>query len=160
MDGDLQHDPDDIPAFRAANIVSPEAMIIGDRLGDAASMPGFRARSIGFGDFFVSWSTGRQFRDAQCGMRLYPKSMIGRIEVPPSERVHFVFETAILLRAAEAGIPFVRVPIKARYAGFVQRPSHFRPLLDTLRIVRMITWFLIRRGLKLSDLLRVLRRVQ
>ena len=160
MDADLQHDPADIPVFRQANKQSPNAMIIGDRLGDAASMPGFRAQSIGFGDFFVSWCIGRRFRDAQCGMRLYPASMIGFVEVPLAERAHFVFESAVLLHAAEAGIVFERVPIKARYKGFVQRPSHFRPLIDTWRIIRMISGFLIRRGLKPSALLRVLRGVR
>jgi hypothetical protein len=45
------------------------------------------------------------------------------------------------------------VPIKARYKGFVQRPSHFRPVLDSLRIFRAISKFLVKRGLKPRGLL-------
>jgi len=45
------------------------------------------------------------------------------------------------------------VPIRARYQGFVQRPSHFRPVIDTLRIIRTISGFLVRRGLKPRGLL-------
>jgi len=153
LDADGQHDPDDIPAFIAAAKAAPGCLVMGDRLGDRASMPEGRAFSIRFGDFFISWASECRIRDGQCGMRLYPEALWRHTRVPETERAHFVFETAILLRAAEAGVGFVRVPIKARYQGFVLRPSHFRPVLDTLRIVRTISSFLITRGLKPRGLL-------
>jgi hypothetical protein len=111
-------------------------------------MPAGRALFIGIGDFFINWASERRLRDGQCGMRVYPAELWRRTRVPEVERSHFVFETAVLLRAAEAGFEFTHVPIKARYLGFVQRPSHFRPVLDTLRIVRVLSGFLAKRGLK------------
>jgi glycosyltransferase involved in cell wall biosynthesis len=143
LDADGQHDPSEIPAFLAAARRFPESLIVGDRLGDRRSMPAVRAASIGLGDFFISWATGRRLRDCQCGMRLYPAELWARIKVPDSERHHFVFETAVLLRAAEAGGEIARVPIAARYAGFVQRPSRFRPVVDTLRIAGQIARFIL-----------------
>jgi hypothetical protein len=86
-------------------------------------------------------------------MRLYPVELWRRTRLPETEQSHFVLETAILLRAAEAGFDFVRVPVRARYQGYVMRPSHFRPIVDTLRIVRTIIRFLIMRGLKPRGLL-------
>jgi glycosyltransferase involved in cell wall biosynthesis len=153
LDADGQHDPDDIPAFLAAAQTAPQALVMGDRLDDRASMPAGRAFSIGLGDFFISWASECRIRDGQCGMRLYPAVLWRQTRVPETEQAHFVFETAILIRAAEAGFAFVRVPIRARYQGFVLRPSHFRPVIDTLRIVRAITGFLIMRGLKPRGLL-------
>jgi len=153
LDADDQHDPDDIPAFVSAALRSPGCLVIGDRFEDRASMPEGRALPIRFGDFFISWAGERRIRDGQCGMRLYPAELWRQTHVPEAERTHFVFETAILFRAAEAGFGFVRVPIKARYQGFVRRPSHFRPIIDTLRIVRTIAGFLIARGLKPRGLL-------
>jgi glycosyltransferase involved in cell wall biosynthesis len=148
LDADGQHDPDDIPAFLAAAQTAPDSLVMGERTEDRGTMPRVRAFSIGFGDFFISWATEREARDGQCGMRLYPAVLWRRTRVPQTERSHFVFETAILLRAAEAGFGVLRVPIRARYQGFVQRPSHFRPVLDTLRITRTISGFLVKRGLK------------
>lgn len=154
LDADGQHDPDDIPAFLAAARAAPDALVVGDRSLDRAAMPAGRASSIGFGDFFIGWATGQRFRDAQCGMRLYPASLWHSIDLPPAERQHFVFETAVLLRAAEAGFGFARVPVKARYAGYLQRPSHYRPALDTMRIVWAVTKFLVLRGLKPCGVLK------
>ena len=73
--------------------------------------------------------------------------------MPAAECRHFVFETAVLLRAAEAGFRFARVPVKARYAGYLRRRSHYRPALDTMRIVWAVTKFLVLRGLRPRGLL-------
>ena len=153
MDGDGQHDTDDIPAFLSAAGTAPDALVLGDRLGDRASMPRTRAASIIFGDFFISWATGRRLRDGQCGMRLYPAALWRKMTIPARERCHFVFENAVLLRAAESGAPFARVPLRARYAGYQHRASHYRPVLDTLRIVAMITRFIVTGGLRPRGLL-------
>lgn len=153
MDADGQHDPADIPAFLAAAQAAPRAIVMGDRSADRAAMPRLRAAGIAFGDFFIGWACGRRIRDAQCGMRLYPAALWRAVRLDPGEQAHFVFETAVLMHGAEAGFGLVRVPIKARYAGFQQRPSHYRPLRDTLRIVRAVTRFLVRRRFRPRGLL-------
>jgi glycosyltransferase involved in cell wall biosynthesis len=146
LDGDGQHDPSDIPAFLAAARRAPQSLIVGDRLGDRRSMPAGRAASIAFGDVFISWAAGRRLRDCQCGMRLYPAEIWARMRVPAHDRSHFVFETAVLLHAAGAGGEIARVPIAARYSGYVQRPSRFRPVVDTLRIARSVARFILGGG--------------
>ena len=93
-------------------------------------------------------------------MRLYPAELWARMEVPGSERRHFVFETAVLLRAVEAGAEIARVPIAARYAGYVQRPSRFRPMVDTLRIAAQLARFIIGGGARPKGLLIALGLVR
>ncbi len=153
LDADMQHDPGDIPAFLAAAEEAPDALIMGDRFSDNESMPWYRAFGIRFGDFFVGWAIDRPLRDAQCGMRLYPTELWRKTAMPDELRAHFVFETMVLLHAAEAGFDFVRVPIAARYSGFVSRPSHYRPYADTWSIVSAITKFIVRRRFKVRGLL-------
>ncbi len=157
LDADGQHDPADIPAFRAAAADAPGAFVLGDRSGDMANMPIGRARGIRFGNFFVSWACCRHITDAQCGMRLYPRRFWEDVRLPERQRRHFVFETAALLHAAKAELDFVKVPVAARYAGFVTRPSHYKPFIDTLRITGAVTHFLIRNGFKPRGLLIALR---
>lgn len=153
LDADGQHAPDDIPGFLTAAATHPGHLIIGDRSADRENMPRGRAASIGFGDFFISWATGRRLRDCQCGLRLYPAAIAPVLDMPERDRRHFVFETAILLRAAERGIHFARTPIPARYSETPHRPSHYRPVKDTLRITWAITRFLLARGLRPRGLL-------
>lgn len=144
MDADGQHEPADIPAFLAAAKAKPEALVLGDRMGAGNAMPEGRATSISIGDFFISWAIGKRMRDGQCGMRVYPLTMWRQLDLDPRDTQHFVFETAILLHAAQAGVPFVRVPIAARYGDIVKRPSHFRPARDTWRISGAIARFILR----------------
>lgn len=137
LDADGQHDPDDIPAFLEAARNAPNALIVGERIRNRSEMPRHRAWSIAFGDVFISLGAGTKLRDAQCGMRLYPASAWKRITIPADERRHFVFETAVIMRAGQAGVEMRRVPIAARY-GNALRPSHYRPVTDTLRIVALV----------------------
>lgn len=153
LDGDGQHDPADIPKFLACADADPGAIILGDRSGETRNMPLLRAFGNRFGSFFIGWACARKLRDAQCGMRLYPLGMWHDITVPATEIDGFLFETAVLLHASEAGFPFVTVPIAARYQGFVHRPSHFQPLNDFFKIAAMVMRFLMKRRLRLRGLL-------
>ena len=144
MDADGQHAAEDIPAFLAAARANPDALVLGDRMGKGTAMPQGRARSISIGDFFITWAIGERLRDGQCGMRVYPVSLWRQLDLSPNDTQHFVFETAILLHAADAGTPLVRVPIAARYGDVVKRPSHFRPARDTWRIMGGIARFILR----------------
>ncbi len=145
LDADRQHDPADIPAFLAAAASDPRALVIGDRSASMSAAPTNRALGIRFGNFFIGWACARPIPDAQCGMRLYPSELWRNVEVPEARQRGFLFETAILLYAAESNTPFVFVPIKARYDGYVLRPSHFDPLGDFCRLFAMVTCFLLGR---------------
>jgi hypothetical protein len=68
-----------------------------------------------------------------------------------------VFESQILIEAARLGVRAVCVPVQTSYRSGA-RASHFRPVLDIVRITRMVAWSLISRGLFLPGLLRSLRR--
>ncbi|MDH3738247.1 MAG: glycosyltransferase family 2 protein [Alphaproteobacteria bacterium] len=156
LDADNQHDPADIPAFLAKAAEHPGALVLGDRSAQMDRMPRSRARGIRFGNFFIGWACGRRIADAQCGMRLYPAQLWRKVQLPPDQIDRFLFETAVLLHSAEAGVPFVFVPVDARYEGFVLRASHFDPIRDFLKIVGLVTRFLFSRRLQLRGLLVVL----
>lgn len=152
LDADGQHDPADIPAFASAMADAPGALILGDRSADMMNMPASRARGIRFGNFFISWACAARVTDAQCGMRLYPRALWEVVALPERDRAGFVFETAILMVAADRGIPFRVVPVAARY-GTTERPSHFRPVRDFARITSCVTRFLIKHRLRPRGLL-------
>ena len=157
MDGDGQHRPEDLALLLACARDNPGAIVIGSRLGDRDAFP--RERYIGnrIADFCISWACGYRVEDSQSGFRLYPAGLIGRTDVPHGPERGFVFESEILIEAARAGVRSISTPIPALYKGTLVRPSHLHPVRDVSRIIRMVAWKLISRGLHPRGLWRVLR---
>ena len=140
LDGDGQHDPDDIPRLLAVASESPRALVIGSRLADGgASMDPARLNALRVASFFINWLAGRDVGDTQSGFRVYPRALL---EAAAPRRGGFVLETEMLLRAAAAGFAIHEVPLSPGRAA--TRPSRFRPLRDGAAV----TAYLTRHGLK------------
>jgi glycosyltransferase involved in cell wall biosynthesis len=144
LDGDGQHAPEDIPRLVAA--AHPQAIVVGARQFDPATIPRGRLISNRVAAFWLSWACGQRLADSQSGYRVYPSALFRRLRVPHYRARSFVFESEILIEAARLGYTCVMVPIAAVY-GIAARRSHFRPVLDIVRITRMVAWKLLSRGL-------------
>ena len=57
---------------------------------------------------------------------------------------HFAFETEVLIRAAQAGVAIRSVPVKVFYPPVHERVSHFRPFIDTVRIIFVVLGLIFR----------------
>jgi len=139
LDGDGQHDPDEIPRLLEAAAEHPSALVIGGRLGAGVRenpaelgyrvIPRARLNAMRVAGFFIDWLTGYALRDTQSGFRVYPQSLLA---AAPPRRGGFVLETEMLLRAAALGLPLVETPITAVHHA--ERRSRFRPLRDGLAV--------------------------
>ncbi|MCR4302085.1 MAG: glycosyltransferase [Sulfuricaulis sp.] len=146
LDADGQHQPEDIPRFLEMAHRHPDHIIIGSRLADSGAFPRRRYYANKVANFWISWAAGYYIKDSQSGFRLYPKSLLNNKELVVN-RVHgFVFESEILIEAVRRGVYSLNLPISAIYKSNA-RASHFRPVLDIVRITRMVAWRLISRGL-------------
>lgn len=126
LDGDGQHAPDDVPALLAAASRTPDAIVVGGRLGaGATALLADRVNAIRLASFFVDWASGLRLADTQSGFRVYPVSVFDRVR---PRRGGFVFETEVLVLAAAAGVPVVEVAITA--IARANRRSRFRPVAD------------------------------
>jgi glycosyltransferase involved in cell wall biosynthesis len=146
LDGDGQHAPEDIPRLLAVAQRHPGTIVIGARLADRAAIPKLRYYANRLAAFWISWACGQRLDDSQSGFRVYPAELFRRLSIPHGRERCFVFESEILIEAARLGYRCVMEPIAAVYAPGL-RASHYRPLLDALRIARMIAWKLLARGL-------------
>jgi hypothetical protein len=77
------------------------------------------------------------------------------VKVAHGPGARFAFESEILIEAGRAGVRSAAVPIAAIYPPQA-RASYYRSTADTARIVRMIAWKLVSRGLDLPALIRSL----
>lgn len=155
LDADGQHDPRDIPRLIAVAQRYPRHVVIGARLHEKANIPKRRYYANRFANFWIAWAAGYPIADSQSGFRYYPAELLRQVD-PDRERRHsFVFESEILIEGGRLGIRSVATPIAAIYNADA-RPSHFRPVLDILRITRMVAWKLLTRGMFLGGLFRSL----
>lgn len=156
LDGDGQHCPEDIPRLIEAYCAQPGRIVIGSRLHARSQIPPARYWANRFANFWIGWAAGYAIADSQSGFRIYPAGLFAEANVRHDEAASFVFESEILIEAAHFGVQAVCVPVNVVYSARA-RPSHFRPVVDIARIVRMVAWRLIARGLYLQGLFRSLR---
>jgi len=136
--------------------IYPGDIIVASRLRRTENAPPLRLFANRFANFWISWAAGYWIPDSQSGFRLYPRRVFEEAAVPHNRERSFVFESEVLIEAAWHGIRSEPVPIDSVYFQ-AARPSHYKPTLDTTRIVRMVAWRLLRRGMNPFGLIRVLR---
>ncbi len=159
LDGDGQHRPEEIPRLVAMAERYPRHIIIAARVRGRAHAPRLRRCANRFADFWISWAAGYPIGDTQSGFRLYPAGVFAHIKPHYNRQQCFVFESEALIDAARGGYYSQCVEVDSLYRPGA-RDSYYRPVIDTLLIVRMVAWKLIRHGLHPMGLLRSIGWVQ
>ena len=141
MDGDGQHMSEQIPALLAASSADPEALIIGVRQVDTALVTPMRGFGNRFANRWVEIACGQVLPDTQSGFRIYPLAATLALQ---TRAQHFAFETEVLIRAARAGMTIHSIPVRSYQPPPEKRISHFRPVLDTIRIIFVVLGLIFR----------------
>lgn len=142
-DCDGQHRVWDVERILESAAKHPRALCLGVRDFSSQHIPwrnrfGNRMTSLLFRVF-----AGIRLDDTQTGLRAFSASLIPLLLKAEGNR--YEYETNVLLTLSREGVPFYTVPIETVYrSGKEDRPSsHFRPVLDSLRIL-----FAISRGIR------------
>lgn len=151
MDADLQHNPADLPRFLEAAVKFPTAVIIGARLRSMAKTPRARRIANAIADFWISWAGGQAMKDTQSGFRLYPASLLQKIDLNTVKTWRFAYEADLLISASQAGAACIAIPIDRIYPVNA-RASYFRPFNDIMIIIWAVALRILRKGLHLNGL--------
>ena len=128
LDGDGQHDPGDIPGLVAAWNGGDFDLVIGTRLQDARRIPRARYWTNYIGTRILTWMSELELEDSQSGYRLLSSGLARRMRLRSDG---YAIETEMLIKAGKAGARLGHVAVRTIYND---EQSHFRPLIDTLRI--------------------------
>ncbi len=135
LDGDGQHRPDDIPRLVRSWKEDGATLVIGERVRFGA-MP-FRSR---IGNTITSALLKKIYpespRDTQSGFRALDRRFVAEV-VRLIRGRRYETELQMLLLALGYHQPIRTVPIQTLYLNG-NRSSHFRPILDSLRIYWML----------------------
>ena len=115
LDGDGQHNPDQIPDLISVIIKHNVDVVIGSRsLKDDKNLPSYRKTGIKIITSTINSATNLKVTDSQSGFRAYSKTAIDVIR--PTESGMSV-STEILLKISNNGLSMAEVPITVSYNG-------------------------------------------
>jgi len=134
VDADGQHQAADAAKVAEALARRPGGLVIGtrrfgrgvplrSRVGNSLTSLAFRAL------------TGTRLGDTQSGLRGVSRDLIPLVLSLPGRRYELEMEMLLLCRSRR--IPLVEIPIATIYRGG-NCSSHFRPLADSIRIIRSL----------------------
>jgi glycosyltransferase involved in cell wall biosynthesis len=133
LDADGQHLPAEIPKLLAAANAADLVLGIRDHL--FTEMSAVRRASNRLSSRAISFAAGQRFTDIQTGFRVYSRRLIDEVGFPEAR---FEAESAVVVRAARRGFKVVTVPVRLGFADG-RTTSHYRPLVDSLRIAGAVT---------------------
>ena len=110
-------------------------LVLGIRDHLFGNMSGMRRASNRLSSKAISFAAGQRLSDIQTGFRLYSRRLVETVGFPGAR---FEAESAVVVRAARRGFKVVTVPVRLGFADG-RTTSHYRPLLDSLRIAGAVT---------------------
>jgi glycosyltransferase involved in cell wall biosynthesis len=134
LDADGQHLPEEIPKLLAAAAAGND-LVLGVRDHLFSEMSALRRASNRLSSRAISFAAGQPLADIQTGFRFYSRRLIEDVGFPEAR---FEAESAVVVRAARRGFKVVTVPVRLGFADG-RTTSHYRPLLDSLRIAGAVT---------------------
>lgn len=132
LDGDGQHDWNEIPLFLEADREGRFGVIVGNRMGRAEAMPLIRRLTNRVTSFLASFLAGQRIPDSQCGFRLIHGNAFRRMEI---KTVRYDTETEMLIEAARGGCRIGSIEVKAIYGA---ERSKINPVRDTIRFIKLV----------------------
>lgn len=143
VDGDNQHRPADVLSCAEVLCAIPKNLILGVRDFSGPDVParsrkGNRITSAVFRIF-----CGMSISDTQTGLRAIARENLPTMLAVEGDR--FEYETNMLLELKRAHIKWTEVPIQTVYIEENQT-SHFRPIVDSWRIYKLILKFILSSG--------------
>lgn len=137
MDSDGQHPAADIPAFMAASIAEPRALVLGNPVFDD-SAPLIRVRGRKLSNWWANVETlGGGIGDSLYGFRIYPIADLVDVMRKQGWMRRFDFDPEAVVRLVWRGLTPVNIPSPVRYLRPDQGGvSHFNYLRDNV----LLTW--------------------
>jgi glycosyltransferase involved in cell wall biosynthesis len=133
LDADGQHLPEEIPKLLEAARGGAD-LVLGTRDHLFTEMVAARRVANRLSSWAISWAAGQSLSDVQTGFRLYTRRLVEATGFPETR---FDAESAVVVRAGRRGFRIVTVPVRLGFADG-RTTSHYRPLVDSLRIARSV----------------------
>lgn len=144
LDGDGQHNPEDIGSLIEKMEETGSDIVIGSRFidgnGSNQKIPAYRKMGMKVLDIATMISSGVNVTDSQSGFRAYSKRAINEICLDING---MGVGSEILIKAAEKNLKISEVPIYVRYD--IKNTSSENPVTHGLSVLKSIVWLALQK---------------
>ena len=140
MDGDGQHDPQDVKNLIEPILKNNCDVVLGTRLKDTAGMPWHKIIANHVGNFFTWWLFGLWVTDSQSGFRAYSKHAA---EVINTKGDRYEYESEVIKEIHNYKLKFIEVPIAVRYTEYSMGKIHRQGFVNGVMTLYKMFWKLI-----------------
>jgi len=137
IDGDGQHNPDEIPNVLDNVMNNGHDISIGTRFGSTTEMPGWRKIGKRVLDYATSFGNGGQVTDSQCGFRAFNKKAVKGL-VSRLNGGDFNVESEQLIEANDLGLKIGTARVMCKYKGL--DTSTKNPTSHGLSVLKYVIW--------------------
>jgi glycosyltransferase involved in cell wall biosynthesis len=138
IDGDGQHNPDEIP-FLLTNIQNNgDDIVLGSRSNTNLEMPGWRRFGKNILDYITSFGNGGYLVDSQNGFRAFNKKAMKALS-PNLNGKNYCSESEQIIKAHELGLDISQVNVSCKYKD-LKKTSAQNPASHGLSVLRYIIW--------------------
>ena len=131
IDGDGQHDGNEIPNIIETTFRENAAITIGSRMSDMKNMPLHRRASNLLTSWIISRLSGQYVPDSQCGFRLIRSDFLREIELTTNS---FEMESEMIIIAGRKGYKVAGVPIRTIYIEGRERMGPGRDIIKFIKL--------------------------
>ena len=134
-DSDGQHTPECIESIIDKLVENPDSLVLGIRVFNKKDIPwkSWFGNTVTIKVF--SYVAGMHVSDTQSGLRGIPLKFMKELIDVKGER--FEYETQMLLECA-GRYDLIEIPIKTIYESKENHQTHFRPIVDSMRIYKIL----------------------
>ena len=137
MDGDGQHDPEDIKVLVAPILGNQADVVLGTRALNRGEMPKVKKVANYFGNFFTWLFYGIWVSDSQSGFRAYSKYAALIIDTKADK---YEYDSKVIREIKTNRLRFAEVPVKTRYTEYSKGKKQKQGFINGLKTLFRMIW--------------------
>ncbi len=142
IDGDGQHNPDEIPTVLGNILNNGNDISIGFRVGSYTEMPFWRKIGKRMLDYATSFGNGGHVTDSQCGFRAFNRKAVEGL-VNRLNGGGFTVESEQLVKAHELDLSVVNTNVSCKYKNLDTSTKH--PTTHGFSVLSYVIWLVAER---------------
>ncbi len=137
MDGDGQHDPDDIKKLIKPIVDDSCEVVLGTRMTNSGGMPFIKIVANKIGNICTLLLYGMLVTDSQSGFRAYSKYAATIIDTKADK---YEYDSKIIREINHNKLRFCEIPISVRYTAYSLAKPHKQGFVNGLKTLGRMVW--------------------